>query len=198
MPKRRRSTSVLQQLFADRQVYVRSGLASRYVALSRSAQIAAVAGFGLVVLWLGLASYAAVSKHLQTLEQGRELVRLESIARSLRTTVEQSQEAPAADPQAETVPDLVTELADAKAARERARALAKVAAGEAGELRNELELAQDQIRELKCALVQAEGARQAAAARVARLESTGPGAPDGVGLTLAGQLVLADPACPPD
>jgi hypothetical protein len=198
MPKGRRSTSMLQELFAERQVYVRSGLASRYVALSRSVQISVALGLGLMALWLGLASYAAIAKHLQTVEQGRELARLESIAKTLRTTVEDAQSAPAVEQQAEAVPDLRSELTDARAARERARGLAEAAAGEAGELRHELALARDQIRDLKCDLTRAEAARRAVADQVVRLESAdGEPAPDDVALTLAGQLVLADPACPP-
>ena len=107
-----------------------------------------------------LASYAAVAKHLEAIEQGRELARLESITKTLRTTVEESQSGPGAERQAEAVPDLVAELADAKAARDRAHTLAEVRAGEAAELRHELALAQDQIRELKCDLVEAKADRR--------------------------------------
>ncbi len=198
MPQGRRSTPVLQELFADRQVYVRSGLTSRYVMLSRSLQISVAIGLGLVVLWLGLASYAAIAKHLETLAQGRELARLESITKTLRTTVEDSRSTPAASPQAKVVPDLVAELSDARAARERAQTLADAAAGEADELRHELALAHDQIRELKCDLARAEAARRTVADRVAKLDGgKRPPVPDGAEVTLAGQLVLADPACPP-
>jgi hypothetical protein len=198
MPQGRRSTPVLQELFADRQVYVRSGLTSRYVALSRSLQISVTVALGVLMLWLGLASYAALAQHLQTLEQGRELARLESITKTLRTAVEEAQSAPAAARQAEAVPDLVAELADAQAARERAHTLAKASAGEAIELRHELALAQEQIRELKCDLVKAKTDRQAVADRIAKVEPGNDPPPDDAGVTLAGQLVLADPACPPN
>jgi hypothetical protein len=198
MPQGRRSTPVLEELFAARQVYVRSGLTSRYVALSRSLQISVAIGLGVLVLWLGLASYAAIAKHLQTVAQGRELARLESITKTLRTTVEEAQSVPPADRQAEAVPDLVAELADANAARDRAHTLAKVSAGEATELRHELTLAHDQIRELKCDLARAEAERQAAADRLAKLESAdGKRAPDGAGVTLARQPVVTDSGCPP-
>jgi hypothetical protein len=202
MPQGRRSTPVLQELFAARQVYVRSGLSSRYVALSRSLQISVAIGLGVIVLWLGLASYATVAKHLEVIEQGRELARLESITKTLRTTVEEAQPTPGAGRQAEAAPDLVAELADAKAARDRAHTLAQVRADEATELRHELTLAQDQIRELKCDLVEAKADRPATADRVAKFEGTdgqppAAGANGGAEITLAGQLMLADPACPP-
>ncbi len=158
MPQDRRSTPVLQELFADRQVYVRSGLTSRYVALSRSLQISVAVAVGVTVLWLVLASYAAVAKHIETVEQGRELARLESITKTLRTTVEESRNVQEEGPKATAVPDLVAEMADAKAARERALTLADARAGEAEELRHELALAHDQIRELTTELTQAEAA----------------------------------------
>jgi hypothetical protein len=199
MPQGRRSTPVLQELFADRQVYVRSGLTSRYVALSRSLQISVAVGLGVLTLWLGLASYAAISKHLQTLEQGRELARLESITKTLRTTVEEAQSVPEAGPKAEAVPDLVAELADAKTARDRAHTLAQATAGEASELRHELALARDEIRDLKCDLVKIEADRRAVANPSTAFDGpVGRRASDGAGVTLAGQLALADPACPPN
>ncbi len=199
MPQGRRSTPVLQELFAARQVYVRSGLTSRYVALSRSLQVSVAVGLGVLALWLGLASYAAIAKHLETLAQGRELARLESITKTLRTTVEQAQSVPEAGRQAEAVPDLVAELADAKTARDRAHTLAQAAAGEATELRHELALARDEIRDLRCDLARVEtDGRAVADHRAAFAGPAGRRAADGAEVTLAGQLALADPACPPN
>jgi hypothetical protein len=192
-----RSTSVLEELFAARQVYVRSGLTSRYVVLSRPLQISVAVGFVVVVLWLGLASYAAIAKHLQTIAQGRELARLESVTKTLQATVQESRSLPPADRQADAVPDLVAELADANGARDRAHALAEASAGEATALRHELALAHDQIRELKCDLAKAEAERRVAADRLAKLESTGGRPLDGTGVTLARQVVVADSGCPP-
>ncbi len=192
MPQDRRSTPVLQELFADRQVYVRSGLTSRYVALSRSLQISVAVALGVVVLWLALASYAAVAKHIETVEQGRELARLESVAKTLRTTVEESRTVEEAAPKAAAVPDLVAELADAKAARERALTLADARAGEAEELRHELALAHDQIRELTTEATQAQAVR-GAAFQVAGVPAA-PAGPDPK-LALPGPQ-LPDPGCP--
>jgi hypothetical protein len=197
MPRGRRSTPVLQELFAERQVYVRSGLTSRYVALSRPLQISVAVGLGVIVLWLGLATYTAVAKHLQTVAQGRELARLESVTKTLRTTVEESESAPPVDRQAEAVPDLMTELANANAARDRAHTLAEAAAGEATELRRELALAHDQIRELKCDLARADAEGRSGTDKVTKVEDADGRKPDGAGLTLAGQVALPDPGCPP-
>jgi hypothetical protein len=191
MPQDRRSTPVLQELFADRQVYVRSGLTSRYVALSRSLQISVAVAAGVVVLWLAAASYAAIAKHLETVEQGRELARLESVAKTLRTTVEESRTGQDTEPKAAAVPDLVAELADAKAARERALTLADARAGEAEELRHELALAHDQIRELTTEATQAEAA-QGAGFQIARAAAAPVSDPK---LALSG-LSLPDPGCP--
>ena len=193
-----RSTSVLQELFAARQVYVRSGPISHYVVLPRSLQIAVAIGLGVVLLWLALASYAAIAKHLETLAQARELARLESVTRTLRTTVEEARGSSAAARRTVAVAEVAAELSDARAARERARTLAEAAAGEAGELRQELALAHDQIRELKCDLARAEAARRAITGRIAELErGASPGQQEVAGVALAGQLMLADPGCPP-
>ena len=147
---------------------------------------------GVVVLWLALASYAAVAKHIETVEQGRELARLESVAKTLRTTVEESRTVEEAAPKAAAVPDLVAELADAKAARERALTLADARAGEAEELRHELALAHDQIRELTTEATQAQAVR-GAAFQVAGVPAA-PAGPDPK-LALPGPQ-LPDPGCP--
>ncbi len=165
--------------------------------LSRSLQISVALGLGVLVLWLGLASYATVAKHLQIREQSRELARLESITKTLRTTIEDSRSVPEANRQAEAGPDLVAELADAKAARDRAHTLAEASAGEAAELGRELALAKEQIRELKCDLVEARAERPGADQTASFGGTGGPPAAAGAEVTLAGQVALADPACPP-
>lgn len=192
MPQARRSTLMLQDLFVDRQVYVRSGPVSRYVTLSRSLQISVAVAIGVIALWLALASYAAVAKHLETVDQGRELARLESITRTLRTTVEESRSVRQANPKAEAVPDLVAELADARGARERALTLADARAAEADELRKELALAHDQIQGLTSELTQAKAERRAefltAAAPAPPTNADGDPALPGP--------ALPDPGCP--
>ena len=44
-----RRSSAFEDLFAERQVYLRSGLTSRYVVVSRPLQIAVTIGVGLIV-----------------------------------------------------------------------------------------------------------------------------------------------------
>jgi hypothetical protein len=145
-----------QGVFAPRQVYLRAGPTSHYVALSRSLQIAVAGGIVAIVLWLGLASYAAIAKHLETVEQGRELARLESVAKTLRTSVEEAQGGTSTNDDAAADADLVTELAGLRDSRERALMLADAAAGEADALRREVALAYERVRELELALVRTE------------------------------------------
>ena len=145
-----------QGLFAPRQVYFRDGPVSRYVALSRSLQIAVAAGMAAIALWLGLASYAAVAKHLETLEQGRELARLESVAKTLRATVEETKSNPRSNGDREADAALVTQVAELERGRERALMLADAAAGEADALRREVALAYERVRELEVALLKSE------------------------------------------
>jgi len=145
-------------LFAPRQVYVRNGPVSQYVTLSRSLQASAAAGMGALLLWLGVATYVALDKHLETLAQARELARLESITKALQTSFEQEREPDHAEPDAAGVADsdLISEVAELKASRERAMMLADAAAGEADELRREVALAYERIRELELDLVKTE------------------------------------------
>ncbi len=138
----------LRELFAERQVYVRAGMTSRYVTISRALQIWATLGVTVLVAWLGLASYAAVAKHLEAVAQGREVARLEAVTKALQAKIEAAQadrSTPAAVPPAS---DLAVKLAAAKEGRERALTLAKASAAESAELRRELTLAEDQRREL--------------------------------------------------
>lgn len=143
-----RRPSFLRELFAERQVYVRSGPASGYVVLSRSLQIGVTLGVAGLILWLAMASYASIANHLDTLAQRHELARLEGVNRSLRAAAEAAGANEELRLAAGRVPALTAELEAAKAARERALSLAAAAAGEAEDLRRELALAQDRIAEL--------------------------------------------------
>jgi hypothetical protein len=109
-----------------------------------------------IALWLGVASYAAIAKHLETVEQGRELARLESVAKTLRAAVEEAQGDQSANGNAAAEADLVTEVAELEDSRERALMLADAAAGEADALRREVALAYERVRELELALVRSE------------------------------------------
>jgi DNA repair exonuclease SbcCD ATPase subunit len=73
-----RRSSAFEGLFAERQVYLRSGLTSRYVVVSRPLQIAVTIGVGLVVAGLAFASYSSVVSHLAAAELLRELALAEA------------------------------------------------------------------------------------------------------------------------
>ena len=60
-------------LFAERQVHMRSGDESRYVVLSRPLQIGVAAGFLAILGLLATASYNAIAKHLELAAQQRAL-----------------------------------------------------------------------------------------------------------------------------
>jgi hypothetical protein len=141
-------TPAIRDLFAERQVYVRAGMTSRYVTISRALQIWATLGVAVLVAWLGLASYTAVAKHLEAVAQGREVARLEAVTKALQAKIEAT-EADRSAPAAAPTSDLAVKLAEAKEGRERALTLAKASAAESAELRRELALAEDQRRELK-------------------------------------------------
>jgi DNA repair exonuclease SbcCD ATPase subunit len=146
-----RPSGMFEDLFAERQVYLRSGLTSRYVVLSRPLQIGVTIAMGLVIAWLAYASYSAVAKHFELVGQSRELARLEGVNKSLQAAAEASQSTEELRSQAARVPELSSALSAAKAARERAESLTKAATAEADDLRRELALAQDRIKELAAA-----------------------------------------------
>jgi chromosome segregation ATPase len=149
--KAARRSSVFDDLFAERQVYLRSGLTSRYLVLSRALQIAATAGVLLLVAGLGLATYSSLAKHREVAEQSRALARLEEANASLRAAAE------AATPPEEIaaltarVPELEMALAEAEAAQAQTQSAAEAARAETAELRRELTRAEERIRELEAA-----------------------------------------------
>ncbi len=144
-------SGMFEDLFAERQVYLRSGLTSRYVVLSRPLQIGVTIAMGLIIAWLAYASYSAVAKHFELVGQSRELARLEGVNQSLQAAAEASQSTEELRTQAARVPELSSALSAAKAARERAESLTKATTAEADDLRRELALAQDRIKELAAA-----------------------------------------------
>jgi chromosome segregation ATPase len=79
-----RRSSAFEDLFAERQVYLRSGLTSRYVVLSRPLQIAVTIGIGLIVAGLSFASYSSVVNHLEAAALRRELALAEARIGELR------------------------------------------------------------------------------------------------------------------
>jgi predicted RNase H-like nuclease (RuvC/YqgF family) len=68
-----RRTPFWQQLFAERQIYLRSGEDSRYVVLSRRLQIGVTVGAVLLIGSLALASYGYLSQRFGVVEQNRQL-----------------------------------------------------------------------------------------------------------------------------
>ena len=73
-----RRSSAFEDWFAERQVYLRSGLTSRYVVLSRPLQVAVTIGIGLIAAGLAFASYSSVVSHLEAGELRRELALAEA------------------------------------------------------------------------------------------------------------------------
>jgi DNA repair exonuclease SbcCD ATPase subunit len=136
-----RSSSALHDLFAERQVYLRSGPNSHYVVLSRPLQIGVTIGLILIVAWLALASYSSVAKRF-------EAARLEDVNQSLRAAAEAAQPTEEMRAAAKRVPQLTAALAAAEAERDRAKSSADAAAAAADALRQKLALAEDRVREL--------------------------------------------------
>ena len=68
-------------LFAERQVHMRSGNESRYLVLSRPLQIGVAAGFLAILGLLATASYNAIAKHLELAAQQRALAEQQAAAR---------------------------------------------------------------------------------------------------------------------
>jgi chromosome segregation ATPase len=136
-------TSTFRRLFAERHVYLRSGSDSRYVVLSRLLQVGVVIGLVLIVGGLAFTGYAAITNHLETVEQGRELARLESANEQLRADAEAAREDAAAQDQANA------EVQRLRAALEEARQSVKTRAEEAEGLRRELAQAEQRVAELE-------------------------------------------------
>lgn len=143
-----RRNGIFEDLFAERQVYLRSGLTSRYVVLSRPLQIGVTIAMGLIIAWLAYASYSAIARHFELAGQSRELARLEDVNQSLRAAAEAAKSTEELRAQAARVPELTSALSTAEAARKRAESLTQSTTAQANQLRQELALAQDKIHEL--------------------------------------------------
>jgi predicted RNase H-like nuclease (RuvC/YqgF family) len=83
-----RRSGMFEDLFAERQVYLRSGLRSQYVVLSRPLQIGVAIAMVLLIAWSAWASYSAIAKRFELSAQSRELARLEAAQSSLRHAAE--------------------------------------------------------------------------------------------------------------
>lgn len=159
MPRERtrRRPSVLQRLFAERQVYLRSGTESRYVVISRSLQMGVTLFALLAIGGLAFASYSSIANHLEAAERSRELARLAGVNKSLLAAAEAARSSEDLRAAAEQLPELTVRVEEAEVARARAERLAQAKSDEAAELRRELELALERAEE--------------ASARVASLEA---------------------------
>jgi chromosome segregation ATPase len=141
-------SGMFEDLFAERQVYLRSGLTSRYVVLSRSLQIGVTIAMGLIIAGLAYASYSAITKHFELAGQSRELARLEDANQSLRAAAKAAPSTADLRAQAARVPELTSALSAAEAARKRAEDLSKSATAQVDQLRQQLAAAQDRIHQL--------------------------------------------------
>ena len=103
-----RRGGILEDLFAERQVYLRSGLTSRYVVLSRPLQIGVTIALGLIIAWVVYASYSAIAARFELAGQSRELARLEDANQSLRAAAEARQSTEELRAQAARVPELTS------------------------------------------------------------------------------------------
>lgn len=176
-----RRPSLFQRLFAERQVYLRSGQDSRYVVLSRPFQIGVTLAILVVIGGLAFASYSAVANHLEAMERSRELARLEGVNKSLRAAAETPPANEEMRAAAEQVPKLEAALAEAQAARARAEELAEASAAEADELRRELQLAEERVQRVTESLAEAQDERDGLAEQLAAQQGVAEGEGDGAG-----------------
>lgn len=208
-------SSIAGELFAERHVHVRSRSDSHYVVLSKRLQIGVALGCALIIGALAFAAYRAIDSHLQTVEQRREIARLEHLNATLWTTAGAAREDSAAPAGAAGHPHRLTVgLARAEAEREQARRSVEAIAtppeegddGAAGDalaaakapgpqeevqkLRTDLVSAKAQIASLAAAL---EGTERELEAMRARAHADAPGSKDGSDLArLRAQLIRAN------
>jgi colicin import membrane protein len=124
-----------RDLFAERQVHMRSGQESRYVVLSRSLQMGVTLGVLAILALLAIASYHAIAKHVALVAKERTLeevaaraAQAEQAARELAPLRQQSEEAE------REIEKLRAALAQAQAERTAALAASSQAGAKAAEL----------------------------------------------------------------
>lgn len=146
--------SPLQNLFAERQVHIRNGSESHYVALSRPLQIGVAAGCLAALVLLVLATYNAVAKHLALTKQDQEVAALTASLAEMRQP-EGGLEG------AREIERLSAALADAQAEQDATATAAAAAQAKIAELEEALASASAQSRELTTALEEARAATRA-------------------------------------
>ena len=159
-------------LFAERQVHMRTGDESRYVVLSRPLQIGVAAGFLAILAVLGVASYNAIASHLERVAQQRALVEQEASSaaqadRAARELASLRQQSEAAEREIER---LTAALDQAQAERMEAITASSEAGATAAELEGALVATTQERRRLAAEL---EAMRASGASR------SGPGSAPG-------------------
>jgi chromosome segregation ATPase len=156
-----RRPSVLQRLFAERHVYLRSGPESRYVRISSGLQLAVTLLFLVAIAALAATSYSSVVNHLEAAEHSREVARLEGVNKSLLAATDAARSSDALRATSEQPPVPARQIEEAEASRSRAEELAAAAKAEADELRRELELVRGQLEGSSSQLAVVEAEREA-------------------------------------
>jgi hypothetical protein len=126
-------------LFAERQIHMRSGQESRYVVLSRSLQVGVTVGFLAILALLALASYNAIANHFALVAQQRTMEELS--AASAAQAHQSARELAALRQQSEAAEREIERLSAALDQAEAARTAAVSASSEAGAKAAELEAA---------------------------------------------------------
>jgi chromosome segregation ATPase len=156
-----RRSSAFEDLFAERQVYLRSGLTSRYVVLSRPLQIAVTIGAGLVVAGLAFASYSSVVNHLEAAELRQELalaeMRLGELSAARRADsvtagavdADTTQPAESRSSAEQRIEELTRQLATSDAKADRLQGDLEAALADAAALRQAAETAEADLADLR-------------------------------------------------
>jgi chromosome segregation ATPase len=126
-------------LFAERQVHMRSGRESRYIVLSRSLQIGVAVGFLAILALLAIASYTAIARHVALVVQEQTVE--EVTARAAQADQSTRNELATLRQRNEAAEDEIEQLTAALAQAQAERTAAVTASTEAGAKAAELEAA---------------------------------------------------------
>lgn len=172
-----RRPSVLQRLFAERHVYLRSGRESSYVRISSGLQLAVTLLFLLALAALAATSYSSVASHLEAAERSREVARLQGVNKSLLAATDAVRSGEELREPAAELPELTRRVEEAEASRARAEELAEAAQAEADEIRRELALVREELQASSTQIASLEAEREA----LSTLLNTQTDGPDGEG-----------------
>lgn len=158
--------SRFRDLFAERQIFLRTGQTSQYVVLSRSLQWGVALSAVLLVAGIGLIGYSALTSHLAVHQQARQISQLRAQNERLAVDAEA----------AKRLPLMAATLEQSELAAVEARQQAESAVAEVTDLMSEIKRAEAQIEDLRGRLSEAKAEQ---AALTARLEARGPDAAAG-------------------